>query len=1350
MGTEIVTHSFECSLEGFGIQNIALLTPQDRTFTIFRNDSQREGLGVEVDFDIEDMSEDDANTNFPAGEYTLSVLFDDGRTDLLPLRLGTDYPSYPDIIYPQAGVTDVPVNPTISWIAPDDSMGLLLEIDGLDCICSYEVPLVRTASSYQVPDGILDAGRSYVLELVSYGENTQAIARIFFKTQGTPSNRYFPFSVQDSQYSVFVSKQNEMKRQVEVTFQDDFSTYSKFSILTPNEIPFLLFSSPLAVNEFTLDYEVQIEWNEDPLSSHLAPATGIGQYAFRFEDPNGSLVATRNVTTPLQFPETPNVLTPPCDASITVGAPIRWSVTDSSLINALGISFEYDSPQTWGSEYEALLSPQERVWSIPLFTDYADNDADSEIFALSLVVSSTDTFGGLVSCAEHSYFLTHDPLPEIWEAEPNNDPSTANPIPDVSTTLAMISVDWDEDWYTFAGVQGEEVTLEVFADRSGSAEDCSIEVWSGADSTHPFATGESTPAASRLELQDGRVDVIYGKLVDFAPSTWRFFSLRASCVDPGLSLTLPETGRYFVRVKGHQRVHSDRYGRFYRIQLRREPKQWESANVVLTKPDSSTVVLELFEQGDYSEMLTPTTFDATFPSGDYLLTVDFPDGTTIEYNYSSVDSFPTMPEFLKPTHQSLVTVPVDVQWTVQDADRIFLMMQEPVGGFSHLAAYPKDVTETTVLGVPEHSNFHLSLSAEKIIPTEDMEDGTLRRQVVSNILFSTGASTEATPTPTHTPTAVPEIVVPSTDFPTIQSAIDAAADGTVIKVLPGTYFENINFHSKDIILRSSSPDDAEVVARTIIDGGAQAPTVTLGVLQPASCILEGFTIRNGGGSGGGGISADLSRATIRNNRIVDNVTDFGGGIRNAQGLIENNYIARNNADQGGGLDWCTGTIRNNTIVDNKSNLGGAIHAASGLIERNFIARNDALNGGAAAECVGSFANNILVNNSAEYGAGLYLCSGEIVNNTFFGNTATGYGGALFGCGGVVLNCIFWLNRDAFGQTIDDSTVPSYSCIDEQIVGGVGNLFQEPIFVNPSMDDFHLSEFSPCIDRGVAHPSITQDFEGDRRPIEGTSEPRAPYAKFDMGADEFDPRSLRPDFAVQVQNPRVVVQSGERPVFRVNLLATNGFDEEVTLSVPNASFTHAFSPNPALPPCSTTLLLERASDRATDTTTEFTIRASGKSGSLVREVSASFSVVGRDSTVPRLSLWQWPTRIRLGATVFLRGTVLPAEPSASINVSVSRRDQDGNQTALPSVQATTDAQGNFRLDYVPDQLGTYQFTASLVRDNAVRSSTVSVDVYAKSSSISLKVSPQTMPVIGSSIPFSGRLFPFVAGEPAKVT
>jgi len=52
------------------------------------------------------------------------------------------------------------------------------------------------------------------------------------------------------------------------------------------------------------------------------------------------------------------------------------------------------------------------------------------------------------------------------------------------------------------------------------------------------------------------------------------------------------------------------------------------------------------------------------------------------------------------------------------------------------------------------------------------------------------------------------------------------------------------------VLRSTDPSDTNVVAQTVIDGGEAGPVVTFGGTEDETCVLAGFTVRNGYGSQG--------------------------------------------------------------------------------------------------------------------------------------------------------------------------------------------------------------------------------------------------------------------------------------------------------------------------------------------------------------------------------------------------------------------------------------------------------------------------------------------------------------------
>src|SRR5262245_56070479 len=100
------------------------------------------------------------------------------------------------------------------------------------------------------------------------------------------------------------------------------------------------------------------------------------------------------------------------------------------------------------------------------------------------------------------------------------------------------------------------------------------------------------------------------------------------------------------------------------------------------------------------------------------------------------------------------------------------------------------------------------------------------------------------------------------DQPTIQGAINAASNGDLVQVAPGTYIENINFLGKAI--RVASEQGPEV---TIIDGNQAGPVVTFASGETAQSVLNGFTVRNGKAAvspilEGGGIRIANSSPTI--------------------------------------------------------------------------------------------------------------------------------------------------------------------------------------------------------------------------------------------------------------------------------------------------------------------------------------------------------------------------------------------------------------------------------------------------------------------------------------------------------
>lgn len=237
--------------------------------------------------------------------------------------------------------------------------------------------------------------------------------------------------------------------------------------------------------------------------------------------------------------------------------------------------------------------------------------------------------------------------------------------------------------------------------------------------------------------------------------------------------------------------------------------------------------------------------------------------------------------------------------------------------------------------------------------------------------------------------------------------------------------------------------------------------------------------------------------------------DFGdgGGLYGCNGTIQYNIISDNYAAHGGGLCACNGTIRNNAILSNGGDIGGGLYGCVGTIENNTISGNTANGyysyGAGLAHCVGGIIqNNIITGNWAgNSSGGLSSCGPTIQNNTIYGNSADKFGGGLVYCT-AIKNCIIWQNTAPRDAQMFNCETPSHCCIQDWAGEGTGNISSDPQLVDPENDDFHLQSTSPCIDAGGDVTGLTQDFEGDPRPYDGTSEPRGDGTDYDIGADEF--------------------------------------------------------------------------------------------------------------------------------------------------------------------------------------------------------------------------------------------------------
>lgn len=286
------------------------------------------------------------------------------------------------------------------------------------------------------------------------------------------------------------------------------------------------------------------------------------------------------------------------------------------------------------------------------------------------------------------------------------------------------------------------------------------------------------------------------------------------------------------------------------------------------------------------------------------------------------------------------------------------------------------------------------------------------------------------------------------DSSTIQSGINGAAHGDTVLVAEGTYYENINFLGKAILVASSFilDSDTNIINSTIIDGSQPINPKYGSVVTFASCedslsVLQGFTLRNGESthieesSYGGGIFC-TSSPSILNNLILANSAHFGGGVcargESSSPTIANNIVRGNNGVVGAGV-FCEFSqprimenlvqnnqasyrgggifakltdivIMGNRVIENESSIhGGGIYVAysSATITENYVAFNKTGEDGAgiylwADSCL-LIQGNVIYGNVAQKGGGIYLtiCSSQIADNTVTDNSADQVGGVFY-------------------------------------------------------------------------------------------------------------------------------------------------------------------------------------------------------------------------------------------------------------------------------------------------------------------------------------------------------------------
>ncbi len=292
------------------------------------------------------------------------------------------------------------------------------------------------------------------------------------------------------------------------------------------------------------------------------------------------------------------------------------------------------------------------------------------------------------------------------------------------------------------------------------------------------------------------------------------------------------------------------------------------------------------------------------------------------------------------------------------------------------------------------------------------------------------------------------------NYTSIQEGINNADNGDTVLVYPGTYYENINYHGKNITVASLllTTQDTIYISQTIINGNQNGSVVKFVSGEGLNSIIKGFTITNGFASyidslpAGGGIRCINSSPTIVKNIIKENACDWyinGGGIycEKSSSHILNNTISNNEgAYYGGGIfvsDTSAVLVKGNIIYNNITASGYGVAYGGGIC------------------CGGNESNTLIENNT--------ICN----NVVDFGDGGGIYSNTLNTC---VVNTIICNNSP---DEIAETLTITYSDIQGGWTG-IGNIDADPLFADSANGDFHLTwenfpvpddTKSPCIDAG---------------------------------------------------------------------------------------------------------------------------------------------------------------------------------------------------------------------------------------------------------------------------------------------
>lgn len=365
------------------------------------------------------------------------------------------------------------------------------------------------------------------------------------------------------------------------------------------------------------------------------------------------------------------------------------------------------------------------------------------------------------------------------------------------------------------------------------------------------------------------------------------------------------------------------------------------------------------------------------------------------------------------------------------------------------------------------------------------------------------------------------------DFPTIQAAINATADGDSVLLANGTYTgdgnRDIQFGGRAITVRAiaSNPDSCVIDCQ----GSASSPRRGFSFIgEQSGAVLSGITVRNGYQTYGGGVHCSQASPSIigcqfiNNNAVYDGggvfcgqsmtptfqqcvfmdnaVASKGGGasVHESEAVFQDCSFTGNSSAAGGGVYVVRGTCTlENCILDWNcaSGGGGGVSIDTGHITALDCSMVGNFSYGSMGGCVFAFESEgtfqgctVALSYVDGKGGGFYLYCGtyDITGCTLVRNLASETGGGVRvhdNTTASFANTIIAFTLEGGAVRPEALAVVDFSCCD--IFGNVGgdwvgpiaaydgmnfNFTADPCFCDLNGGDYHLWNYSPCNQQGL--------------------------------------------------------------------------------------------------------------------------------------------------------------------------------------------------------------------------------------------------------------------------------------------